>query len=338
MTVIAIEEHWTTAALAAALDGLPESSRDDSLALNDRGDNQVRLQDVGEGRLATMDGQGIDMHILSVVTPGTGPLDARRAMAFSRQLNDLAAEAVRRNSTRLRALATLPMTAPGKVPGELERAASLGCVGAMVYGRTGECALDDPCYDELFAVAASLDQPLFIHPQIPARSTRQALYAGFDPMTELALSTFGWGWHVEAAVAALRLIVRGTFDRHPDLKIVLGHWGELLLFWRDRIDGISGIAGLERRVSDYLRTNVFITSSGMLDPVLLHHALAATDVDHLLFSTDYPFHRPDQTRIQQFLAEFHSDADQQAFTGGNARRLFGLDRPVDEASRPQATS
>jgi uncharacterized protein len=325
MTVIAIEEHWTTPRLTAALKDLPEESRDDSLAFNEMGDNLARLEDIGEARIAAMDEQGIDLQILSVAPPATGPLAPADALSLSREMNDLAVEAVHRNPSRLRAMSTLPMADPGAVAGELERAAGLGFVGAMVYGRTGETPLDDPCYDDLFAAAASLGQPIFIHPQIPPRSIRQAAYAGFDPMTDLALSTFAWGWHLEAALAALRLIARGTFDRHPDLKIVLGHWGELLLFWEDRVNSLSRISGLERKVAEYIRTNFFITSSGMFNPALLRHSLSATTIDRLLFSTDYPFQRPTQPEIRRFLAEFDSDEDREKFTGGNARRLFGID-------------
>ena len=327
MTVVAIEEHWTTPQLTAALKGLPEVGRDDSLLLNEMGDNLARLEDIGDARVAAMDEQGVDVAILSVAPPATGPLAPADACSLSRELNDLAVEAVHRHPSRLRALATLPMADPGAVAGELERAAGLGCVGAMVYGRTGETPLDDSRYDDLFDAAANLGQPLFIHPQIPMRTVRQAAYAGFDPMTDLALSTFGWGWHLEAAVAALRLIIRGTFDRHPDLKIILGHWGELLLFWQDRVDSLSRIARLQRAVSDYLRSNVHITSSGMFNPALMRHALALTTIDQLLFSTDYPFQRTNRAEIEQFLTNFDSDEDRRKFTGGNARRLFGLDRP-----------
>lgn len=223
MTVIAIEEHWTAPQLTAALQDLPEQSRDDSLALNELGDNLDRLHDLGAARIAAMDAQGVDLQILSVAPPATGPLRPADAVALSRQLNDLAVEAASRYPSRLRAMSTLPIADPGAVAGELQRAAALWCVGAMVYGRTGGTPLDDSCYEDLFAAAEALGQPIFIHPQIPSRNIRQAVYAGFDPMTDLALSTFGWGWHVEAAVAALRLIVRGTFDRHPDLQVVLGH-------------------------------------------------------------------------------------------------------------------
>ena len=98
---------------------------------------------------------------------------------------------------------------------------------------------------------------------------------------------------MDAGLSALRLILRGTFDRHPDLQLVLGHWGEMLLFWMDRADSLSGIAKhLERRVSDYITTNIHITSSGMLQERLLRHALDFTGADRVLFSTDYPFHRP----------------------------------------------
>ena len=325
MTIIGIEEHWTTPALKVALEGLPEDRRDASLAFNEMGDHLQRLEDVGEGRIAAMDEQGIDVHVLGVAPPATGPLDPGEAVALSRATNDLAAEAVRQHPTRLRALSTLPMADPAAVAGELERAAGLGFVGAMVYGRTGEVPLDDPCYRDLFGTAEALGQPIFIHPQIPSPALRQASYSGFDPTTELALSTFAWGWHLEAALAALRLIARGTFDRHPDLQIILGHWGELLLFWQDRVNGLTGIAGLERSVAEVIRANVSITSSGMFNPALLHHALEATTIDRLLFSTDYPFQHPTHDEIQAFLAELTSDDDRERFTSGNAHRLFDID-------------
>jgi len=139
----------------------------------------------------------------------------------------------------------------------------------MVYGRTAETPLDDSRYDDLFAAAAALRQPIFIHPQIPSRTVREAVYGGFDPLTDLALATFGLGWHLEAAVAAL----------------------------------------------------VHITSSGMFDPALLRHVLEVTTPDRLLFSSDYPFQRPDKTDIEKFLIEFPTDEDRDKFTAGNACSL-----------------
>jgi predicted TIM-barrel fold metal-dependent hydrolase len=328
MALIAIEEHWNLTELTSAVKALPPERADESLLFDEMGDNLERLDNIGDARIAAMDEQGVDLQILSLAPPGAQPLAAADALPLSRRANDLAAEAVRRHPSRFRAFATLPMADAKAATAELERAARLGFVGAMVYGRTGDTPLDDPRYDDLFATAAALGQPIFIHPQIPVRAIREAAYTGFDPMTDLALATFAWGWHVETALAALRLIVRGTFDRHPDLRIILGHWGELLLFWHERTDSLSRISGLDRKVSEYVRSNVYITCSGMLNPTLLRHALDVTTPDRLIFSTDYPFVRPTKADIAQFLTAFPTDEDREKFTVGNARSLFNLDTPA----------
>lgn len=323
MPLIAVEEHWIMPDLTSALRGMPHP--DESLVLNERGDHLERLEDLGLGRIAAMDAQGIDVSVLALTPPGTHPLPPGEALALSRAANDLAAESTARHPARLRSLSTLPMSSPKDVAGELERAAGMGHVGTMVYGRSGDLLLDDLAYEDFFSAASELGQPVFIHPQLPSSAVRDASYGGFDPTTELALATFGWGWHLDAATAALRLILRGTFDRHPDLQVVLGHWGEMLLFWLDRANSLSRVAGLHRSVSDCVRSNFFITASGMLNPALLHHALSATTIDRLLFSTDYPFQHPTAQDIDSFLGHFPSDTAREKYSWANAASLYGID-------------
>jgi hypothetical protein len=324
--IIAIEEHWNSAGIRDALGRLPDGARDESVAFNTMGDNQARIEDIGQGRVEAMDAAGIDISILSVVTPATQALPAADAVALARDANDEAASAVRAHPARFRAFATLPTSDPQAAAAELERCATqLGHVGAMVHGRTGSRPLDDPAYDDLFAAAARWRQPIFIHPQIPSNQLRDAAYRGLDPLVELGLATFGWGWHLDAGLSALRLILRGTFDRHPDLQLVLGHWGEMLLFWMDRAGSLSGVAKhLERRVEDYIKTNIHVTSSGMLQERLLRHTLDFTDAGHVLFSTDYPFHRPDATAIGQFFDAIPDRAARTRIAAGNAEALFRL--------------
>ena len=328
MRVVAIEEHWTTAAIDRALRAQPAPDRDESVALNDRGDIPERLFDLEDLRIEAMDTAAIDVEIVSIAPPGTGGLPAAEAIALSREANDRAADAVARRPDRLRAMTTLPMSDPAAAVAELERSATLpGHVGVMAYGRSGEVPLDDPALDEVLAAAARLGRPVFIHPQIPVATVRDASYRGFDPTLALALSTFGWGWHIEAGLAALRLIVRGTFDRHPELQIVLGHWGEMLLFALDRADSLSNVApDLERRVAEYFPTNVHIATSGMLTERLLRHALDFTTADRILLSGDYPFHRLDQAAIAHFLDAVADPGDRERIAHGNAEALFGLDR------------
>lgn len=326
MKIIAIEEHWTTDELDRALHAQPEDVRDDSLAWNERGDIPARLRDIGDGRIRAMDAAGVDMQILSLAPPGAHGLPTDVAIELSRDANDRASRAVRRHPERLRAMTTLPMSDPDAAVAELERtAADPAHVGIMSYGRCGLRPLDHPDNERILVTAAAMARPIFIHPQLPPKQVRDVAYRGFDQLTDLALATFGWGWHLEAGLAALRLIISGAFDRHPNLQIVLGHWGEMLLFALDRADGLSGIAHLEQRVSGYFATNIHVTTSGMLAPRLLRHALEYTGVDRIMLSGDYPFQQFDAAGAEALLAVLPDPDDRRKLAHANAEALYGIE-------------
>ncbi|WP_067680925.1 amidohydrolase family protein [Nocardia miyunensis] len=332
MRVVTIEEHWTTEGIDRAVRA---HALDASVALNDRGDIPERLFDLGADRIAAMDAAGVDLQIISLAPPGTYGLPPGEAVALCREANDRAADAVARHPDRFRTMTTLPMSDPAAAVAELERTATSSAhVGIMSYGRCGERPLDDPAYDDLLAAAAAHARPLFIHPQIPPDAVREASYRGLGETLDLALATFGWGWHAEAGLAALRLILSGAFDRHPDLRIVLGHWGEMLLFWLDRVDSLSNVAThLNRRVADYIRSNVHIATSGMLTPHLLRHALDFTTADRILLSGDYPFHRLGATSVPDFLDTVPAPEDRRKIAHANADALYGL-TPVSAQPTP----
>lgn len=146
--IIGIEEHWTSAKLAKILKKIPATQRDESLLLNEIGDIQEKLENVGNERIKYMDEHGISMQILSLTPPGTVPLAPTDGINFSKNLNDLIKVSVDKYPNRFRALATLPMSAPKFVAEELERTKSMGFVDAMVYGRSGNLFLDDSMYDD----------------------------------------------------------------------------------------------------------------------------------------------------------------------------------------------
>ena len=255
MKVIAIEEHWTTPGIDRALRSQHAGARDESIELNDRGDIPTRLLDIAEERVEAMDAAGVDVQIVSIAPPGTNGLPAREAIALSRDANDRATEAVSRHPSRLAAMATLPMSDPDAALTELLRTANLpGHVGVMSFGRSGERALDDPVYDDLLGAAAALGRPVFIHPQIPPnRGSRGVLtVASIRPSTSRSPPSAGGGIsrrgsrRFDSSCAA-----HSTATQR--LQIVLGHWGEMLLFALDRIDSLSNVAPhLERRVGRVL--------------------------------------------------------------------------------------
>ena len=215
---------------------------------------EERLREVGERRIAAMDEAGLDVQVISLTSPGLHNLPPEEARRLQVETNDRIAELVYAHPDRFQGFATLATPAPAAAAQELERAVTeLGLNGALLFGRTGERNLDHPDNWPIFEAAASLRAPLYIHPQIPQPRVRAALYAGFDGAIDTAFATYGIGWHYESGVQFLRLALAGVFDRFPDLQVLLGHWGEVVLFYLDRADGMAMQAKLPQPFSEYVR-------------------------------------------------------------------------------------
>ena len=211
-------------------------------------------------------------------------------MALQGVCNDRLADAVRRHPDRLQGFATLATPDPEAAAAELGRAVTkLGFNGAMLYGRTRDRNLDHPDFWPIFEAAEALNAPLYLHPQSPPPAVRGAYYSGLGDAVDAALATHGLGWHYDAGLQLLRLILGGVLDRFPGLQLILGHWGEVMLFYLDRIDRMTGIADLARPVSEYVRTNVFVTPGGVFSQRYLQWSLDVVGPDRILFATDYPY-------------------------------------------------
>lgn len=328
--VVGVEAHAWTAELR---DALMRFGGDESVnILSSREQTDHRLREVGPERIARMDAAGVDVQVLSITTPGTQTLDASEAVPLARDANDYLADAVRAHPDRFAALATLPTPDPEAAASELERCVtSLGLSGAQLVPLTGGRYLDDPEFRPVFEAAASLDVPLYIHPGQPLASAREGMYSGFDARTNIGLITGGWGWHVDTGLATLRLILAGTFDRHPELQLILGRWGELLVPFADRADLLSeGNTRLQRRVIDYITQNLNVTAGGVLSHRMLRAAVDVLGTDRVMYADDDPyngtkgvFRGDDEAR--RFIEASPLDAgDQVKLSHANADRLLKL--------------
>ncbi|WP_116200253.1 amidohydrolase family protein [Amycolatopsis circi] len=248
-----------------------------------------RLRDVGDGRLADMDEQGIDVAVLSLSTPGVQNLPTVDAVPVAREANDALAEIVAANPTRFQAFATLPTSSPEAAVEELERAVSLGFRGAMLYGRTGDKLADAPEFDVIYATAERLRVPLHFHPQAPVRAVQEAYYSELPNGVGAALATAGLGWYYDLGVQYLRMIFSGVFDRHPELQVIAGHWGEVVLFYLDHVGFLQEMAGLRQPLADYFRRNFWIAGSGTVSERYLRWAAEMVGTERMLYSTDYPY-------------------------------------------------
>jgi uncharacterized protein len=320
MRVISLEDHFWTPAIAEAIGALrnPDTGGGGPLAAD--------LEDLGERRLAAMDAAGIDLQVISHTTPGVQHLDADTAVPLARAANDALARAVAEHPDRFAGFATLPTSDPQAAADELERAVTeLGFKGAMVNGHTNGRFLDDRAFDVLLARAARLGVALYLHPAEPVPAVRDAYYTGFNDAVTWFLSAAAFGWHAEAGLHVLRMVLGGAFDRHPELKLVIGHMGEMLPFMLQRVDDNlpPKVTGLDRLPSEYVLANVHITTSGLFSVPPLLCALMVFGVERVLFSVDWPYAPNDAGRRLLETAPL-SPADLERLAHGNAERLLGL--------------
>ena len=323
MKVIGLEEHFITPDVLHAWQSLDPRWQDLSLKGASTGDIARRLLDFGDERLAFMNEAGMDVQVLSLTTPGVQNLLPDQAVALSRAANDRVAAAVADRPDRFQGVATLPTPDPQEAARELERAVrQLGLHGAMVFGRTRERNLDHPAFWPIFEAAAGLHAPLYLHPQSPMQGVRDAYYTGFGDNVDSLFAMAGIGWHYETGMQIVRMILSGVFDRFPELQIVTGHWGEVVLFYLDRLDMLTDVAKLQHPVSEYFRRHVMVTPSGQYSQRYLRWAIEVIGVDNIMFSTDYPFIPAPQEVGQSFLQTAGlSDADRLKISSGNWEKL-----------------
>lgn len=256
------------------------------------------LSDLGEGRLRVMDEAGIDLAVLSLMSPGVQMQEGANALALARHVNDHLADTVRRHPTRFAGLAVFPPQDPAAAAKEVERAIrQLGLCGLVVNSHTHGEYLDDPKFWPIFEATEALDAPIYIHPRNPPNELRRYMS---NSRGEKALAGGVWGFQFETSLHAVRLIVSGVFDRFPKLKIVLGHMGEGLPFWLYRLDDMyergyrrHGKGAAKRLPSEYFADNFVITISGVHDHPLCHPTLSyccsVIGTERVLFAADHPF-------------------------------------------------
>jgi uncharacterized protein len=328
MRVIALEEHFAAPAIAGRIDRAAIAARGyrpRRTAPNEPSPQEL-LPDFDTTRLRLMDESGVTMQVLSNSGPGPDLVPGTEGVAIAKAMNDHLAEAIARHPDRFAGFAVLPMRSPGEAAKELTRAVNdLGFLGALINGTTEGRFLDDPSYDGILAQAVALDVPIYIHPHLAPETVRQAYYSGLEPGAGRVLEAAGWGWHQETALHVLRLVLSGALDRHPKLKLIIGHMGEMLPMMMARADDVFhlDIEHLSRSISQTILDQVWITTSGIFTEPPLLAALLTFGIDRIMFSVDYPYASNAQGRA--FLDRISlSPGDMAKLTHTNANALLKL--------------
>jgi uncharacterized protein len=323
MRTITLEEHFATQGF---FDGPGHDVKQQAREAGSRAERLMRdLSDIGEGRIAQMDAAGIDMQVVSLTQPGVEQLEAADALALARDANDVLAEAMARYPKRLSGFATLPIAMPDQAAKELEhRFKDQSFAGAIIHGHQRGRYLDDRFFWPVLEAAESLGAPIYLHPTRPPRAVIEASYGGFAPAVSEVLAGPGFGWHIETAVHVLRMVLGGVFDRFPKLQIVIGHMGEGLPFFMQRVDRMPiELTKLKRPVSEYLRDNLHYTFGGFNFAPTFLDLLLEIGVSRIMFSADYPY--GSMAKARAFLEQIPvSAADRARIAHGNAEALFRL--------------
>jgi gamma-resorcylate decarboxylase len=256
-----------------------------------------RLSDI-EHRLKVMDANNIGAQIISMNQPTAQAFTAlHEQLEWCRKSNNFVYEYYcKAHPRRFFAFASLPTHSGEESAKELARCVTqYGFVGAIINGFTDTPSpnlpfyLDNPMYEPLWEVAASLAKPIFIHPRVPLSSNMQVLHD--IPILHGA----PYGFARETAEHVMRLMYTGLFERHPTLKILLGHMGESLSFTLPRTDSTfrlytpSAQGPKKHDFMHYFQNNILVNTSGTPRTSCLMQVLAETRSENVMFAVDYPY-------------------------------------------------
>ena len=303
----------------------PRIWRDGDQPVVEMGGRQVRAgvrewSDVDQV-LADQDAAGTDMVVLSPVVMLLGhDAEPQEGLRRARLQNGALARLVAEHPDRIGALGTVPLQDPALAADELRAIMADGVLaGVEIAASVGGTYLGDDAFEPFWAAAEETGALVFIHP-----TTR-----GFPaPVFQEHYLWNAVGNPLETTVTAAHLIMTGTMERHPGLRVLLAHGGGAILSLRGRLRHCHAFqpdarSRLAESPEDSLRRFLFDTV--VHDPGLLKILVDTVGADRVVLGSDHPFDMGDLTPAASVRAAGLDPADEEAVLHGNAARLLGLE-------------
>jgi predicted TIM-barrel fold metal-dependent hydrolase len=311
--VIAIEEHYWDKELAAHAATVERNA-----SITDR------LFDMGALRIKEMDEAGVDVQVISHGAPSAQRLTGSDAAEITARVNDRLADFCATNPKRFAAFCALPTIDPAAAANELERAVTKkNFKGAMIHGLSNGEFLDSPKYWPIYERAEKLDVPIYFHPSVPHPAVMDAYYKDYVKDFPMVIRA-AWGFTVETATQAIRMVLSGVFDKHPNLKIIIGHLGETLPFLVWRVDNaLARPGGKSMSFRDIFCNHFYITTSGNFSNPALLCCVQEMGIDSILFAIDWPF-VPNKLGTDWIPHIPLCEEDKVKMLSGNAKKLLRL--------------
>jgi aminocarboxymuconate-semialdehyde decarboxylase len=165
-----------------------------------------------EKRIEAQEASGASAEVVSPMPPLLRyDLPPGDGLALAQHVNDFAAELCAHDPTRLIGLGMVPLQDPDAAAGELTAIAERGLAGVEIASDILGRSIGDAAFLPFFQEAQRLGLAVFVH-AMPSPSVRL-------PMS--AMGTYVVG--VEGMYAAASLILGGTAEACPDLRVSFSH-------------------------------------------------------------------------------------------------------------------
>lgn len=282
-----------------------------------------------------MDRMNIRAALLSISSPGVHFGNDEAARSLARYVNEEGAKAARNFPGRFGLFASLPLPDIDGALAEIGYAFDeLQADGIVLESNHHGIYLGDAKFEAVFAELNRRRAVVFIHPTSPNCPGCLDLSMGYPrPMMEFLFDT---------TRAVMNLILSGTLDRYPNMRIIVPHAGAALPILADRIVGLSPALGFAQPVSetDLLGKlgDLYYDLAGMPVPRLLSVLQQIANPKRILYGSDWPF-TPDP--LVQALATKLSETplldaeDRQRIYRDNALALFPRLRSEPSRYRPE---
>jgi aminocarboxymuconate-semialdehyde decarboxylase len=270
-------------------------------------------------RIKALDEMQIDMQAIS-----PSPIllfyweDAAVAAHFSRKQNEAIQDVVRKYPDRFVGFGSVPLQSVADSIAIAEEAKSMGLKGLEIGNAVGDKPLDDPIFEPFFAAAQKLDLLLFVHP----------LEGGLDADDPLA-PVLGNVLHFTFCTTLMveRMILKGMFEKYPNLRLCLSHGGGLLAFNIWRLDHAYSLrADLQKKIphkpSEYLKKMYFDTIVHSV--AALQYLVQVVGAERVVIGTDYPMGMGDFESVNKVLNLDVSTYEREQILGGNAAAALRL--------------
>jgi len=294
-----------------------------------------------ELRLADLDRDGVDATIMYGPTDPFIVEDLVLRREVYRGYNDWLLEFQSAAPHRLIGAAQLPLDDPEGATAELGRLAKSGFKHFNLMAARAEPKIYDDAWEPFWTLAEEVDIPIGFHLVVEVRRARPQGDGSeqANPLVSGALRTTTNAPGAQLMDPIAGLILTGTLDRHPGLRLVMAeaglawvpHFIQSLDFYCGRVRSGRPIPGVDSNVelpklkpSEYFRKQIWVTFQ---DDLAGMHMLSYLDEDRVMWASDYPHPAstwPNSQAVIERQTGHLSPATKQKILSDNARKLYAL--------------